>query len=71
MWLDGTTYFVQDLGAKNQTRVNGMPVAFSQIREGDELRVGITTIRLVSVQTAVRIAVLFSKVTVAGRADPA
>lgn len=69
VWFDGDRYFVQDLDAMNQTFLNGVPVTVAEIREGDELRLGITTVMLVSVETAARMAVLFSKATAVGRVE--
>src|SRR5690242_2491413 len=42
---DGRSLIVRDLGSTSGTFVNGRPVQQAQLRPGDELQVGITSIR--------------------------
>lgn len=39
---------VRDLGAKHGTYVNGQPVAEKRLRPGDEIRIGLTALTIVS-----------------------
>ena len=47
----GDTYFVQDLGSTNLTRVNGEVVSERALQDGDELRFGRACCRFVAAST--------------------
>lgn len=63
VWRDGDKMFVRDLSSTNGTLVNNGSVAFGELREGDKLRLGGTTLLVMSAEGAAKLLVRLSRVT--------
>lgn len=52
VWLDDDGVYVRDLDSSNETLVNGVAVSQTLLKDGDEIRLGAYTLRLIEVNCA-------------------
>jgi pSer/pThr/pTyr-binding forkhead associated (FHA) protein len=61
IWKTAGRYFVLDLHSTNSTCVNGRSVFRAEVFEGDELQLGVSQLRLLTVEDAVELVVAYAR----------